>query len=120
MIAILGAGKMGEALISGLLRSGWAAERLIATERRRERAEELAERYGIRIVENDEAVALADVLAIAVKPQDAVTLMAELSGRTSAFLVSEVRPQVSGDTRGTAQRPPPASGPSPARCAGAN
>ena len=77
-IAVIGAGTIGETLISGLLRSGWSADRLIATERRRERAEELVARYGIRVVENDEAVAQADVLAVAVKPQDAVTLMAEL------------------------------------------
>ena len=77
-IAVIGAGTIGETLISGLLRSGWSADRLVATERRVERAEELAARYGIRIVENDEAAALADVLAIAVKPQDAATLMAEL------------------------------------------
>jgi pyrroline-5-carboxylate reductase len=77
-IAVIGAGTIGETLLSGLLRSGWEADRLVATERRADRAEELAARYGIRIVENDEAVALADVLAIAVKPQDAATLMAEL------------------------------------------
>lgn len=77
-IAVIGAGTIGETLISGLLRSGWSPDQLLATERRTERAEELAARYGIRIVANDEAVVLADVLAIAVKPQDAVTLMAEL------------------------------------------
>ena len=77
-IAVIGAGTIGETVISGLLRSGWSADRLIATERRPERAEELSSRYGIGIVENEEAVARADVLAIAVKPQDAVTLMAEL------------------------------------------
>lgn len=77
-IAVIGAGTIGETLISGLLRSGWPADRLVATERRRERAEELSERYGIRIVTDAEAVARADVLAIAVKPQDAASLMEEL------------------------------------------
>jgi pyrroline-5-carboxylate reductase len=77
-IAVIGAGTMGETLLSGLLRSGWAPDRLVATERRPDRAKELAERYGIRIVENDVAVAEADVLVITVKPQDAPTLMAEL------------------------------------------
>ena len=60
-IAVIGAGTIGETLISGLLRSGWSADRLIATERRPERGEELAGRYGIRIVENEEAVLQADV-----------------------------------------------------------
>jgi pyrroline-5-carboxylate reductase len=77
-IAVIGAGMIGETILAGLLRSGWPADRLLATERRADRAAELAERHGIRIVENDEAVAVADVLVIAVKPQDAGTLMAEL------------------------------------------
>ncbi len=77
-IAVIGAGKIGEVLLSGLLRAGWPAERLIATARRPERAAELAERYGVRVVDNVTAVTEADVLAVAVKPQDAETLMAEL------------------------------------------
>jgi len=78
-IAVIGAGKIGETLLSGLLRSGWPVDRLLATTRRRERADELTTRYGIRVVDNDVAVAQADVLAIAVKPQDAAALMADLA-----------------------------------------
>jgi pyrroline-5-carboxylate reductase len=77
-VGVLGAGKIGEALLAGLLRSGWPAERLLATARRPERAAELTERYGIRVVDPATAVAGADVLAIAVKPQDAAALMDEL------------------------------------------
>jgi pyrroline-5-carboxylate reductase len=77
-VAVIGAGKIGELLLSGLLRSGWPADRLVATARRPERAAELTGRYGIRVVDTANAVAAADVLAIAVKPQDAATLMADL------------------------------------------
>jgi pyrroline-5-carboxylate reductase len=70
-VAVIGTGKLGEVVLSGLLRSGRPAERLLATTRRPERAAELAERYGIRAVPNETAVAEADVLLIAVKPQDA-------------------------------------------------
>ncbi len=77
-IAVIGAGMIGETLISGLIRSGHPKEDLIATERRLERGKELADRYGIRVVDNDVAAAEADVLTIAVKPQDAAALMAEL------------------------------------------
>ena len=77
-VAVVGAGKIGEVLLSGLLRSGWPADRLLATVRRPERAAELTERYGVRVVETETAVAEADVLAIGVKPQDAATLMDEL------------------------------------------
>jgi pyrroline-5-carboxylate reductase len=78
-IAVIGAGKIGETLLSGLLRSGWPAERLMATTRRSDRAEELTTRYGIKVVGNDVAAAEADVLAVAVKPQDAAALMADLA-----------------------------------------
>jgi pyrroline-5-carboxylate reductase len=77
-IAVVGAGMIGETLISGLLRSGHPKEDLMATERRPDRAAELTEKYGIRVVDNDVAAAEAEVLTIAVKPQDAATLMAEL------------------------------------------
>ncbi len=77
-IAVIGAGKIGEVLLSGLIKAGWPVDRLIATARRAERAEALRERYGIRVLDNAAAVRDADVLAIAVKPQDAAALMAEL------------------------------------------
>jgi pyrroline-5-carboxylate reductase len=83
-VAVIGAGKIGEVLLSGLLRAGWSASRLLATARRPERAKELAERYGIRIVDNETAIQEADVLAIAVKPQDAGALLEELGAKVPA------------------------------------
>jgi pyrroline-5-carboxylate reductase len=80
-VAVIGAGKIGEVLLSGLLRSGWPAGRLLATARRPERAAELAQRYGVRVVDNATAAAEADVLTVAVKPQDAAALMADLGPR---------------------------------------
>ncbi len=78
VVAVVGAGKIGELLLSGLLRSGWPTDQLVATARRPERAADLSAKYGIRIVDNATAVAVADVIAIAVKPQDAGALMADL------------------------------------------
>jgi pyrroline-5-carboxylate reductase len=77
-IAVIGAGKIGEVLLSGLVRAGWAKDRLLATARRPERAAELVERYGIEVVDNATAVKAADVLAVAVKPQDAGALLADI------------------------------------------
>ena len=74
-VAVIGAGKLGELVLSGLLRAGWPSQRLLATTRRPERATELADKYGIRPVPNLTAVTQADVLAIAVKPQDAAGLL---------------------------------------------
>jgi pyrroline-5-carboxylate reductase len=77
-VAVIGAGKIGELVLSGLLRAGWPAGKLLATARRPERGAQLAEQYGVRVVDNATAVKEADVLAIAVKPQDAGTLLDEI------------------------------------------
>jgi pyrroline-5-carboxylate reductase len=78
-IAVLGAGKIGEALLSGLLSGGRRAEDLVFTERYQERAAELTKRYGVRAVDVPTAAAAADVLVIAVKPQDIEPLLDELA-----------------------------------------
>ena len=78
-VAVLGAGKMGEALLSGMLRSGTAAGDLVVTARRPERAETLRERYGVDVVGTQEAAKAADTLIVTVKPQDMGALLAELA-----------------------------------------
>jgi pyrroline-5-carboxylate reductase len=76
-IAILGAGKIGEALIAGLRSSDWAD--IIATSRREERAVELHEKHGIEATtSNPEAIRGADVVVLAVKPQDIEVLLGEI------------------------------------------
>jgi pyrroline-5-carboxylate reductase len=77
-VAILGGGVMGETLVSGLLRAGWSADEVVVSERRPERAVELADRYGIRIVDNAEAAAWSDTVVLVVKPQDIDGLLAEI------------------------------------------
>jgi pyrroline-5-carboxylate reductase len=76
-IAILGAGKIGESLLAGLRSSDWAD--IVATSRREERAVELRERYGVEATtDNVEAIQGADVVVLAVKPQDIETLLGEI------------------------------------------
>ena len=79
-IAVLGAGQIGEALISGLLSSGWRAPaELVASTRREERAAELRERHGIDVtLSNADAAAGAALVVISVKPQDIETLLGEI------------------------------------------
>ncbi|MEU8243768.1 pyrroline-5-carboxylate reductase [Actinoplanes missouriensis] len=83
-VAVIGAGKMGELVISGLLRSGWPADRLLVTTRRAARAADLSEKHGVAAVDNATAVDRADILAIAVKPQDAAALFDEIGARIPA------------------------------------
>ena len=79
-IAILGAGQIGEALLGGLLSSGWRKPaELAASTRREERAAELRERHGIEVtLSNAEATAGAALVVIAVKPQDIESLLGEI------------------------------------------
>lgn len=81
-LAVLGGGKLGEAVLSGLLRAGRDPADLMVSVRRPERGRTLAERYGVRVVTNVEAAAecgLLDVLLVAVKPQDIDALVDELA-----------------------------------------
>jgi len=78
-LAILGAGVMGETVLSGLLRAGWHADQIVATDRRLERQLELTTRYGIKMLENTEAVAEAETVILVVKPQDMSDLLMEIA-----------------------------------------
>lgn len=78
-IAVLGAGKIGESLLSGLLHAGRNPADLLFTERHPERAAELTAKYGFEHVEVDAAVRRADVLIVAVKPQDIEPLLDEVA-----------------------------------------
>ena len=79
-VAFLGGGRMGEALASGLIRSGARATHdLIITARRPERVRELNERLGvIGTLSNPEAAAWSDTLVLTVKPQDMQALLEQV------------------------------------------
>ncbi len=78
--AFLGGGKMAEALISGLIRSGGrAVDEITVTARREERAQELAGKYGIdATLDNVKAVRGADVIVLMAKPQDIEALLDQI------------------------------------------
>jgi pyrroline-5-carboxylate reductase len=79
LVAVLGAGMLGESLLSGLLASGFSPADVVITERHAERAASLAERYGVTVLENAEAATRADVLLLAVKPQDMSALLGAIA-----------------------------------------
>ncbi|MFZ0121194.1 MAG: pyrroline-5-carboxylate reductase [Pseudonocardiaceae bacterium] len=89
-IAVLGTGKIGEALLSGLLDAGRSPDDLMFTERYPDRAAELEQTYRVRAVDAATAAGKADVLIVAVKPQDIDPLLAELAGliRPNTLVVS--------------------------------
>jgi pyrroline-5-carboxylate reductase len=71
---------MGEAFVSGLIRSGGrSADEIMVTSRREERSREIAATYGIAsTLSNPDAVAWADVLVLTVKPQDMEVLLSQI------------------------------------------
>src|SRR5260370_37634014 len=81
-IAIIGGGRIGEALLSGLLSSGWRSrEQIVVTSRSESRVAELRERHGVEATtSNPDAVRGAELVVIAVKPQDIDALLAEIGG----------------------------------------
>lgn len=76
-LAILGGGRMGEALVAGLLAAGWGAAELTVAELAPGRRKELAEGFtGLTVVESPaDAVAGADAIVVAVKPDDVVAAL---------------------------------------------
>lgn len=76
-IGLIGAGIMGEALLSALIKSGISPETITIAEKRLERSEELISQYGVRAGE----ITTCDVILLVVKPQDMQELLASLKGK---------------------------------------
>ncbi|CAM3216633.1 pyrroline-5-carboxylate reductase [Prescottella defluvii] len=92
-IAVIGGGKIGEALISGLLQGGHATRDLVVAEPYEPRAAELAATYSIRVTTIEDAAEGADVIVVAVKPADVDSVLAaltkvDLDGELEQLLVS--------------------------------
>jgi pyrroline-5-carboxylate reductase len=81
-LAVLGAGKMGETLIAGILDGdAFPRERILATDKHEERIELIKEKYKVTATsDNRKAVREADLLLLAVKPQVIQELLEEIRG----------------------------------------
>jgi pyrroline-5-carboxylate reductase len=81
-IAILGGGRIGEALLSGLVSADWSD--IVVTARSEARVAELRERHGVEgTTSNRDAVAGAVLVVVAVKPQDIDALLEDIGGSLS-------------------------------------
>ncbi len=91
-IAFLGAGNMAGALIRGLLRAEvYPPERIVATDVRADRLQELAATHGVRTSSDNAAAAKeAEVVVLATKPQVMPRLLGQIHGciSTSQLVVS--------------------------------
>jgi pyrroline-5-carboxylate reductase len=78
-VAVIGAGVMGEALISALITYGVKPTNIVISEKREERAAELITRYKVANAELATNVAQSDLILLVVKPQDMATVLAEIA-----------------------------------------
>jgi pyrroline-5-carboxylate reductase len=78
-IGLIGAGNMGEALIRGLLAAGVSSKRLLVVEANPSALRRITRRYHVEASTLDRAATRADVVIVAVKPQDAFPVLVELS-----------------------------------------
>lgn len=83
-LAIIGTGRIGEALLRGLLRSDWLdADQVVCTDVHQDRCNQITAEYGVEATtDNRAAVSSADVVLIALKPQALVRTLTEI---TDAF-----------------------------------
>lgn len=79
-IAVIGGGKIGEALIAGLIAGGVAPKDIHVANRRPERGKELTEAYGvIDFPDADQSADDVDVVFLCVKPKDTLEVLGQLA-----------------------------------------
>ena len=78
-IAIIGGGSIGEALLSGLLRSGRQAKDMVIAERHRDRAKYLSDTYSVLVTTVADAAENAAYVIVAVKPSDVELVIGDIA-----------------------------------------
>jgi pyrroline-5-carboxylate reductase len=78
-IAIIGGGSIGEALLSGLLRSGRQAKDMVIAERYPDRAKYLADKYSVLVTSVTDAAENAAYVIVAVKPTDVERVIGDIA-----------------------------------------
>ncbi len=90
-ISFIGGGTMGEAIIKSLLAKGLAKPGDIAVSDVSKTRRDVLKKHGVKVVtDNKEAVKGAEVVVLAVKPQELGKVMAELKGLSPQQLVLSI------------------------------
>ena len=109
-VAVIGAGVMGEALISAVITYGISPSAITISEKREERALELVDRYKVTKATLSDNIAKCDIILLVVKPQDMAAVLQELKSdiRPGCLVISFVAgKQIRGiaDLIGTSANP---------------
>ncbi len=78
-IAIIGGGKIGEALLAGLIAAGRQAKNIVVAEKVDSRAKEIADEYGVLVTDVTSAVENAHYVVLAVKPEAVDAVLRKLA-----------------------------------------
>lgn len=95
-LAVIGAGNMGEAIIAGMLARGTVdAEHVVCADQSAARLQLMTDTYGVGSATSADAIGLAQVVLIAVKPQNLSALLAHTGslftdGQTVVTIVAGV------------------------------
>lgn len=95
-LAVIGVGNMGEAIIAGMLTAGTIdAGHIVCADQSAERLRSITDTHGVRAVTTAEAIRAADVVLLAVKPQNLAELLHDIGdvlrdGQTVITIVAGV------------------------------
>ena len=105
-VGVIGVGIMGEALLAGLINSGFAKERISFFEKREERASEITKKYQVKSSELLKVASESDVILLVTKPQDLGGLLDEIGASLKSdvtlvsFAAGKTIDFISGKSRG--------------------
>lgn len=95
-LAVVGGGRMGEAILGGLIAAGAVdAARVTVADPTESRRAALADAYGVATVASGREALPADVILLAVKPQVIDAVVAELADATAGALVVSIAAGIS-------------------------
>ncbi len=77
-VGVIGAGIMGEALISAIIKAGLSSSDITISDNRVERLDELKSKYGCVVSPTEDAISDSQNLLLVVKPQDMDDLLAKV------------------------------------------
>ena len=99
-VAIIGAGTMGKAVAQSMLRKKLAGKKdIIISDVLAQSRDYIAKRYGVQVTgDNATSVKGADAVILAVKPQELVAVMRQISGTLKSQLVISIAAGISLET----------------------